>query len=477
MAGARVACAVFASLLSRVKPGPPLSVEDATCASPAMSSVGERAPALLQVQWQRNTLSAAEAVSRHAEPSNSSDRRTPSVSLTQVAAWHCHEYADGQDDAWCQTSPLEAGFQFSFAGDAYQCGGCSCCKRETTKSLALKLEKVWVCHNYTAEQNDEWCRTEPSEAGFEYAFNGGYVNQCGGCWCCKRELPPNPPMKTQMGSDNVSFVSRGAGNHCALPEGAVWCEARLKNLTPFWMAVYDWDEAEDWVSYNICQTGYWEEQDMSEFGAPGHMLDIGGNIGFYSFALAQAGWNVTAFEPMPTNFALMSATLCRNPGLAGRVRLNSFGLGAKTHECKMMRPQGNVGDGFTRCSDEEAGTILQRDEDTFKEVGNFTIRRLDEVLLEQHITEVDLVKVDVEGHESQVFAGAPNFLKQYRPRLIKSEVWDTMVGSTGPTSGYEYLAMFESAGYKAFADNKCQTPINSKAEMDIKHALDVVYCM
>lgn len=34
---------------------------------------------------------------------------------------------------------------------------------------------------------------------------------------------------------------------------------------------------------------------------PGHACDIGGNLGFYTFALAKAGWNVTTFEAMSTN--------------------------------------------------------------------------------------------------------------------------------------------------------------------------------
>ena len=77
-------------------------------------------------------------------------------------------------------------------------------------------------------------------------------------------------------------------NTSILPEGAVWCEVRLRNLPAYWIAVYDWDVHEDWVSYNICQNGYWEENDIEEYGVPGHMLDIGGNLGYHAFAFAAA---------------------------------------------------------------------------------------------------------------------------------------------------------------------------------------------
>lgn len=234
------------------------------------------------------------------------------------------------------------------------------------------------------------------------------------------------------------------------------------------MAVYDWSQAEDWVSYNICAAGFWEENDMAEFGKPGKMLDIGGNIGYHAFAFAHAGWDVTTFEPLPQNVALMEATLCRNPELAAKVRIKAFGLGEKTQQCTVMTPKDNVGDGFTKC-----GIAGETATPSFKytEAGNFSIRRLDEVLLEEKITQVDLLKIDVEGYEFQVFAGAPDFLKQYSPRLVKTELWYAMVG----TSGHHYLSMFESAGYNFFSDVKCEVPIDAKTKVR-SGGIDVVMC-
>jgi FkbM family methyltransferase len=260
----------------------------------------------------------------------------------------------------------------------------------------------------------------------------------------------------------------GQEQTCPLPPSAVWCEVRLQNLAPFYMAVYDWNAAQDWVSYNICASGFWEESDMSQFGAPGKMLDIGGNIGYYSFAFAQAGWEVITFEPMSRNIALMRASLCRNPVLAARIRVNEFGLCDKTQQCKMMVPHDNVGDGFTKC-----GVLgeTQIEASKFVEAGQFIVRRLDEVLLEQGITRVDLVKIDVEGYEYQVFLGAPNFLTKYQPRLIKSEVWYALSGATG----HMYLSMFESAGYKFFSDSKCEVPMDAKEKVT-EGGIDVVIC-
>jgi FkbM family methyltransferase len=264
-------------------------------------------------------------------------------------------------------------------------------------------------------------------------------------------------------------VPTGAGE-CKLPHGAVWCEVRLTNLPAFWMAVYDWDVGEDWVSHNLCEAGYWEEKNIALFGSPGHMLDIGGNIGYFTLAFAQAGWKVTTFEPMANNLELIRASLCRNPQLAARVHVNWFGLGTTSKVCRMMVPKDNIGDGFANCKSDNR----EQKTSEFVDRGPLNIRRLDEVLLEQGISRVDLVKIDVEGYEAQVFAGAPDFLDQYRPRLIKSEVWSGMVGNI---TGVDYLDKFKSAGYKVFKDTKCKIPIeNTQAELD-KGSIDVVMCL
>ena len=120
---------------------------------------------------------------------------------------------------------------------------------------------------------------------------------------------------------------------------------------------------------------------MSEFGAPGNMLDIGGNVGYHTFAFASAGWSVNTFEPMAPNLALIQATMCRNPELASKIRLNQHGLGTKSETCKMMSPIHNVGDGHVKCGE-------QQPPEGFQVVGDFSIRRLDEVLSEQQITRV-----------------------------------------------------------------------------------------
>lgn len=265
-------------------------------------------------------------------------------------------------------------------------------------------------------------------------------------------------------------------NDCPLPPGAIWCEVRLKNLPPYWMAAR---EKEDALSSTVCMMGYWEVDDLSDFGAPGHMLDIGANLGYYTMAFAHGGWKVTAFEPMLDNLALLNASLCRNPRLLPRVTINTIGLSTQPGECMVVSVTGNYGNGFVKCAhDPEAkgptgpGVLAKGIPEGFALRNVFQVRRLDQVLAEQQITSVDAVKIDVEGYEYQVFAGAGDFLSRFHPRFIRTEVWATMVGA----SGADYLQFLADAGFAFFKDGRCQVPIEAFGESRRLGAMDVYAC-
>jgi len=321
-----------------------------------------------------------------------------------------------------------------------------------------------------------------------------FVAPVGWCQATPRtaSCPSNPDISShrrrqcnaKVRRDKSTFAQAGekvlaqhGSNTSILPEGAVWCEVRLRNLPAYWIAVYDWDVHEDWVSYNICQNGYWEENDIEEYGVPGHMLDIGGNLGYHTFAFAAAGWTVTTFEPMEPNLRLMEASLLQNPDLAKRISVNWFGLGPKNEVCEMMAPKDNVGDGFTRCGNGQFGTADTELDPRFEMKGAFTNHRLDEVLQQRKIKAVDFVKIDVEGYEHQVFAGAPDFLSVYRPRLIKSEVWWLLAGEEAPVSGGVYLRTFTSAGYQIFQDAQCKFPVVFEIDEIPLHFSDLFLCL
>jgi len=228
---------------------------------------------------------------------------------------------------------------------------------------------------------------------------------------------------------------------CPLPEGAMWADVVLNTVPAFQMAVW---RLGDPVSHSILASGYWEVNDTSAFGVPGEAVDIGGQIGFYTFLLAYAGWNVTTFEPMDRNLAFIHATLCQNPTLASRIKLLPFGLGSKNEVCGMTTAANNVGNGVVQCSGD--GKLFGNKTTNFLPAGSFQIRRLDDVLREHSISRIDFMKLDIEGYQCEVFRGTGGpvqFLSTYKPRLIFSEVWPNMQRCTSA----EYWSWFTAAGY------------------------------
>jgi len=191
---------------------------------------------------------------------------------------------------------------------------------------------------------------------------------------------------------------------------------------------------------------------MESYGPAGSAVDIGANVGFYTLALARAGWNVTAFEPLSSNIKLLSASLCRNPDLASRITLHTVGLGPRPEHCTIISRNANVGDGQVRCGPPVSARVQG-----YESRGGFDLQRLDDVLAEQKLSRIDFLKIDVEGFECEVLAGGPSVLSKYRPRLIQSEVWYDME-NCAPA---EYLAKFRKAKYVIAKEKTCEMPTMS----------------
>lgn len=234
---------------------------------------------------------------------------------------------------------------------------------------------------------------------------------------------------------------------CALPPGAKWCTVYPENGMQAWqIAAY---VSGDIVSHHICTSGRWEMKNTASFGPVGMALDIGGNIGYNAFMLAQAGWEVHSFEPMDLNVQMMKATACQNPQIAQRVHIHHMGLGAVNEHCEIMSNVTNQGDGVSRC-----GLSLGPVPSGYMVRQRFQVQRLDDVLAGMGLGSIQLVKMDVEGFECKVLQGGESLLTQYKPRLIQTEVFPELQGCTVE----EYLAKYDRAGYTVAKDIDCMDP-------------------
>ena len=168
-------------------------------------------------------------------------------------------------------------------------------------------------------------------------------------------------------------------------------------------------------------------------------LDVGANIGAHALRLTKLvgpSGRVHAFEPMDFAYAKLrrNAALNRLPNL----EIHQLALSDEN------RPQQEV-----RFRSSWASSGRRTDESTTVEM-----RRLDDWCADRGNPPVHLVKIDVDGHEYQVLAGATRTIERCRPAiLIEAGAWHF-------SSAHNPLQWLASHGYR-FWDT------STRAELDL----------
>lgn len=136
------------------------------------------------------------------------------------------------------------------------------------------------------------------------------------------------------------------------------------------------------------------------------MLDVGANIGTTVIpALLKHGFrHALAFEPEPTNYKLLRANIAIND-LDDRVRAYRVALSSTSGTGALDVSSTNAGEYWLTSGDGE----------------QVRLARLEDMLREAAIAPdtVDLLWMDVEGHEPHVLAGAPALLELGVPAVLE----------------------------------------------------------
>mmetsp|Transcript_35997 Transcript_35997/g.65528 ORF Transcript_35997/g.65528 Transcript_35997/m.65528 type:complete len:431 (-) Transcript_35997:6-1298(-) len=255
----------------------------------------------------------------------------------------------------------------------------------------------------------------------------------------------------------ISASSASMSDACPLPPGAIWCQARSGSQS-WQMALYPVlaDGRQDAVSATICSSSFWEFKDPESWGVSEPvsrdlvLLDIGANVGWYTFMFASHGHRVIAVEPMAANRAMMQATLCRNPELASRVRIVPAALAKAAspgQSCGIFSAAVNLGDGILACTEKEIAEVKANTQFHHIEREKVPLMTLDMLLAEQQLGQdvfgdrIDAVKVDVEGQECNALAGGTQMFARFHPKYIMVEsrfgdTFDCVVRSVDPHGEY-----------------------------------------
>ncbi len=126
-------------------------------------------------------------------------------------------------------------------------------------------------------------------------------------------------------------------------------------------------------------------------------LDVGANIGYYSIIAAARGARVYAFEPVPKLFEALQENVALNPD-----------LNISPQRVALARDTGPTT--FFVVDDPENQGLSSLNESPKAVAITIQAQTLDDFVREQKFRRVDLMKVDVEGAEEQVFQGGTDVL-------------------------------------------------------------------
>lgn len=156
------------------------------------------------------------------------------------------------------------------------------------------------------------------------------------------------------------------------------------------------------------------------------LLDVGANLGTFTITAAALGYDVVAFEAMERNVAAIHQTLCWNPELQERVTLFPYALAEEDQSCIVVSIGSNVADGNVLCNEEEIAAA----EGVFYRSTTHSVRLGDYLAGMQ----VDVMKIDVEGYEPHVIAGAGAAPTFFRPVHVQCLIWSiNVLGRHGVT--------------------------------------------
>lgn len=184
------------------------------------------------------------------------------------------------------------------------------------------------------------------------------------------------------------------------------------------------------ISESVILTGIYEPNVMNRFISSlkdgDCVLDIGANIGLYTMsAAARVGKHgkVIAVEPLPMNHRSLYAGIVYNKFSNVQV----LPIAASDHTGLIP----------IRCASDSSNGIVGADEGSRDPDTYVPAHRLDDLL--STLTRVDVIKIDIEGHEPAAWEGMKSLVQRHHP-LVFSEFSPIAMRNVGQDP-LEYLRM------------------------------------
>ncbi|MFB2897602.1 FkbM family methyltransferase [Aerosakkonemataceae cyanobacterium BLCC-F50] len=243
------------------------------------------------------------------------------------------------------------------------------------------------------------------------------------------------------------LTGRGAGKFATiLPKGQSYLVKNYCGLYNFNVDTTYPIESSVWLCgvYDMVTTKF-----LRKVIHPGDVfLDVGANCGALTLVAASLinDGKIYAFEPGAEIRARLQANIDANGGLGDRIKVVPLGLGLTKSQLFYHEDQNYRGNGSLHIS---YGVPVE-------------IISLDEWVLQENISQIDVIKIDVEGMEYDVLLGGKATLERFRP-LIYFETIELFYGEKQHNIRdiYEFLG---NLGYKIVRPTSPHLEVNFAGE-------------
>lgn len=172
------------------------------------------------------------------------------------------------------------------------------------------------------------------------------------------------------------------------------------------------------------------------------IFDVGANIGLYTIHAGRQleGGMIYAFEPNPTAYAKLVKNIEDNH--IENVHVFPYAVGAKSGRVRMlMGERTNV------------GKVLEWDERNGVQI-EVEMITLDDVVKKHSLARIDLMKIDVEGHESDVLIGGEKALRLTKRIVMEYHGEDILQKVRGFLRNRRFEEVLEYRGHVYFVNRQ-----------------------
>ena len=222
------------------------------------------------------------------------------------------------------------------------------------------------------------------------------------------------------------------------------------NNKSYYMYIFS---SSDIVSDSIRKTGIWEGHSTlkilealnfyrNKFKLKNddlYILDIGANLGWYSFYLGKNGYNIISFEPTERNFYILRKNYCLNRDI--NITIINKGIYIFEKTCDYYEHVGNKGNGMVICKQKNdiPKYLKKKSIVTLTKLSNFI-----PFLSKKHVA---LMKIDVEGSEEAVILSGIELISKNHIPFIFLELCPNNL-RLHDVNVTRFLEIFENNGYK-----------------------------